>query len=250
MTMDKNRIKEICAGIKQLPTPITWSLMTRIDAVDEGLLGMLADAGCKSIDYGVESGSPETLRKIHKPHTVNMSREIVRLTAEAGIKPNVFFILGFPWEGSEELNMTKKLMDELSPYVDTFHPAIASILIPFPGTELYEKYKDAYKYENWWLSNKRNYGAAKLCTHSFYETRLFAFGAVLDADFYHYSQEVRSGIIEIFTFMFMHNLKNEGRLSRMINAFMFNSSVILNNISPGLERTVFGAIMKLKRIVR
>jgi radical SAM superfamily enzyme YgiQ (UPF0313 family) len=248
MTMDKNRIKEICAGVKQLPAPVTWSIMTRIDAVDEGLLRMLADAGCKSIDYGVESGNPETLKRIHKPHTVKMSKDIVRLTAEAGIKPNVFFILGFPWEGVEELELTRRLMVELSPYVDTFHPAVASILVPFPGTELYEKYKAEYDFEGWWLGEDRNYGVPRLETHPFYETRLFAVGAVLDADFFKYSQEVRAKIVEVFRFMYLHNLRNEGRLSGMIKTSLLDASVTLDSLSSNLERMLFGSLIKLKKL--
>ena len=72
--------------------------MTRIDAVDEELLDLASRAGCVQIDYGVESGNPDTLKKIHKPHTVEMVRRAIPMTRRHGIRPVVFFILGFPWE--------------------------------------------------------------------------------------------------------------------------------------------------------
>jgi len=249
MTMDKGRIKDICAGLKQLTTPITWSMMTRIDAVDEELLLLAAESGCRSIDYGVESGDPGTLKKIHKPHTIEMVKNTVRLTKGSGINPNVFFILGFPWEGCKELEMTKRLMVELTPYVETFHPAVASILIPFPGTEIYESYKDEYDLEGWWLTDDRNYGIPKIGTHSYYETKLFAVGAVLEADFFYYSPDMKAKIIEIFTFMFMHNLKQKSLLPRLINIVLFNTSKGLDSLSPKLERLTFETLMKLRKII-
>lgn len=250
MTMDKERIKDICAGLKQYSTQITWSMMTRIDAVDEALLLLASESGCRSIDYGVESGDPDTLKKIHKPHTIEMVKNTVRQTKESGINPNVFFILGFPWEGCKELEMTKALMVELTPYVETFHPAVASILIPFPGTELYEIYKDEYDLECWWLTGDRNYGIPKIGTHSYYETKLFAVGAVLEADFFYYSPDMRAKIIEIFTFMFMHNLKQERLLPRLLNVALFNISKGLDSVTPKLERLTFSSLMSLKKLLR
>lgn len=224
--------------------------MTRIDAVDEALLLLASESGCRSIDYGVESGDPDTLKKIHKPHTIEMVKNTVRQTKESGINPNVFFILGFPWEGCKELEMTKALMVELTPYVETFHPAVASILIPFPGTELYEIYKDEYDLECWWLTGDRNYGIPKIGTHSYYETKLFAVGAVLEADFFYYSPDMRAKIIEIFTFMFMHNLKQERLLPRLLNVALFNISKGLDSVTPKLERLTFSSLMSLKKLLR
>jgi len=218
-------------------------------AVDEELLLLAAESGCRSIDYGVESGDPGTLKKIHKPHTIEMVKNTVRLTKGSGINPNVFFILGFPWEGCKELEMTKRLMVELTPYVETFHPAVASILIPFPGTEIYESYKDEYDLEGWWLTDDRNYGIPKIGTHSYYETKLFAVGAVLEADFFYYSPDMKAKIIEIFTFMFMHNLKQKSLLPRLINIVLFNTSKGLDSLSPKLERLTFETLMKLRKII-
>ena len=94
--------------------------MTRIDAVDEELLDLAARAGCVQIDYGVESGNPDTLKRIHKPHTVEMVRRVIPLTRRHGIRPVVFFILGFPWEDAAGDRRDAELMRDLSPYV-VFH---------------------------------------------------------------------------------------------------------------------------------
>ena len=97
-SMDRPRMRRICQRLIDERLGFTWHMMTRIDAVDEELLALAAQAGCKQIDYGVESGSPDTLKQIHKPHTVEMVRRVIPMTTRHGIRPVAFFILGFPWE--------------------------------------------------------------------------------------------------------------------------------------------------------
>lgn len=240
MSMDKERMAKICAGIRALGIELTWSMMTRIDAVDDSLLKMVSLAGCVQIDYGVESGCPETLKKIKKPHTVEMVRRIIPLTAKYGIKPFVFFIVGFPWESRDSIHATRQLMEDIAPYVDNFHPAIASILIPFPGTAIYEEHKARYGFENWWLSDDRSYDAPQLQTHPYYQTILFRNGAVLDADFFHYQEDVRREIFKFFDFMYRHNLKKRRFLPRVLSNLLFSASQRLSSVSPILEKWLVG----------
>ena len=162
--------------------------MTRIDAVDEELLDLAARAGCVQIDYGVESGNPETLKKIHKPHTVEMVRRVIphdaplRHSARGRSSSSAF-----PGKTRRRSTRRCELMKDLSPYV-VFQPAIASILIPFPGTEIYDRYKDEYGFAEWWLSDDRTYDAPRLDTHAFYQTVMYRMGVVLDADFFRYTR--------------------------------------------------------------
>ena len=102
----------------------------------------------------------------------------LKVEKKYGIKTYVFFILGFPWENLEDTQATLNLMKELSPYVESFHQAVASILVPFPGTEIYEKYKEEFYFKNWWLSDKRNYNAPEIKNCSFFESEVFWAGDV------------------------------------------------------------------------
>jgi len=244
MTMDHARVGLICAGLRRSGQGLTWSMMTRIDTVNDELLSLVAEAGCVRIDYGVESGHPETLRRIHKPHTVDMVRKTIQLTAKHGISSNVFFILGFPWEDAAALEETKNLMRELAPYVECFHPAIASILIPFPGTEIYEVSREQYGLENWWLSDDRNYDAPKTGSHSYFHKRIFPLGAVLDADFFHYPDSVKAKIYDIFRFMHLHGLRKAGWASSSLRRSLIDFSEWLHRMSPTLERGVFTVLTK------
>ncbi len=249
MTVNRERVEEFCESLIQLKMPITWSIMTRVDTIDEEMLSLLSRAGCTQIDYGVESGHSETLKKIHKPHTIEMVRKIIPLTAQYNIKPYVFFILGFPWESRDDIQVTFDLMKELAPHVECFHPAVASILIPFPGTEIYNKYKDQYDFENWWLTDDRHYEHNGTIGQSYFEERLFAYGHVLKADFFYYDKEVKEKIYEIFTFMYKHNIKKSNLIRRLIFETLFAISQKTAALSPSIERALFAPVTMAKKML-
>jgi radical SAM superfamily enzyme YgiQ (UPF0313 family) len=247
MSMDRQRTEEICHRLIDGKYGFTWSMMTRIDSVDEDLLKLAARAGCVKIDYGVESGNPETLKKIHKPHTAEMVRRVIPMTARCGIQPVAFLIFGFPWEDRKALDVTFAMMKELSPYV-VFQPAIASILIPFPGTEIYERYKDEYGFSNWWIGDDRNYDAPRTDLHPFYQAVMYRMGVVLDADFFRYSPEMKAAIHEVFRFMYASNFRRRNVLFRTFALCAIDLSRKLDAIAPCIERAVFKAPLKLRNI--
>jgi radical SAM superfamily enzyme YgiQ (UPF0313 family) len=250
MSMDRKRMSAICEGIIAARLPITWSMMTRVDGVNEEMLGLAARSGCVAVDYGVESGCPSTLRRIRKPHTVEMVRHIVPLTRRLGIQPNVFFILGFPWESPADIEETRALMEELAPHVGRFHPAIGSVLVPFPCTEIYETYKGQFGFESWWVRDERNFDVPRIGTHSYAECVMFRHGAILDADFFRYSPEVKEKILEVFRFMHLTNLRSHGPLSRIARRLAFSVSCGLAGRWPGLERRRFGSLAGIAEALR
>ena len=247
MTMNRERLKHICARMIDEKLGFTWSMMTRIDAVDEELLELASRAGCIQIEYGIESGSPETLKRIHKPHTVEMVRRVIPLTCRYGIRPITFFIVGFPWEGVAATDETLQLMKELSPHV-VFHPALGSILVPFPGTEIYERFKEEYGLANWWLSDDRVYDAPQSAEHPFYQSVMYRIGAILDADFFRYSPQMKTKIHEVFRFMYNSNSRQCNVFSRIATVLAMDLSQRLDALSPRLERLLFNGMRKARRI--
>lgn len=250
MTLHRKRLAEFCRGIADRKMNFRWTIMTRIDAVNEEFLRMIREAGCYQIDFGVESGDPVTLRRIHKPHTVDMVKKVIPLTAKMGIDPYVFFILGFPWEDAASLDNTLSLMKEIAPHVANFHPAVASILIPFPGTEIYEQFKDEYGFQNWWLSDKRNYDEMIPDRKSYYESKIFHLGNILKADFFRYDESVRKKIYEIFEFMHFHNLSKNTSLFSRLQRRLLMASKHLHSFSSGAERVVFRPVALVESGIR
>lgn len=249
MAMDRERMTRICRRLIDERLAFTWNMMTRVDNMDDELLDLAYQAGCRQIDFGIESGDPDTLKRIHKPHTAEMVRRVIPMVRRHGICPVTFFILGFPWETPEKIDVTLDLMKALAPDV-LFLPAIASLLIPFPGTEIYERYKDEYGFSEWWLGDDRNYDAPRNDTHPYYQTVMFQRGAVLDADFFRYSPEVKAKICDVVRFMYVSNLAQRNRLFRMAATLAVDVSRKLDALSPRLERALFAAPIKLRQTLK
>lgn len=247
MSMDRSRLQQFCDGLLERQLGFTWTMMTRIDAVNEEMLSLAARAGCVRIDYGIESGHPDTLKRIRKPHTVEMVRRVVPMTSAVGIEPCVFFILGFPWDTPESLQATWDLMIELAPHV-AFHPAVAGVLIPFPGTEIYETYKDRYGLQDWWLTDDRHYHGDSERPRPYFMSQLFPVGTVLDANFFQYSPAVRRKIVDIFRFMFLHRLQREQAVrSHLKTRLLLTLSERAFAVAPSFERVLFRSISCLRQ---
>jgi radical SAM superfamily enzyme YgiQ (UPF0313 family) len=131
-TVIRKRILAFCDEILHRGIKIRWDIRTRVDMVDEEVLRMLKKAGCKSIHYGVESGSDRILKVIKKGITVQKVKEIFALTRKTGIDTLAYFMIGLPSETAQDIQNTYDLAKEL--HSDYVH---FSIFSPYPGTELY-----------------------------------------------------------------------------------------------------------------
>ena len=79
---------------------------TRPDCMPPELLQYLSELNRRTfliVEYGVESANEETLLRINRGHTFALSAQVIRQTAACGIRVGAHVILGFPWEGRQEL---------------------------------------------------------------------------------------------------------------------------------------------------
>src|SRR5690606_8953968 len=66
ITIDKNRLLEVCAAIERSGLKIHFKISARVDTVKPHLLEALRRAGCYRIHYGVETATPRLLRYLQK----------------------------------------------------------------------------------------------------------------------------------------------------------------------------------------
>ena len=115
-----------------------FSLHARVETVNQRMLGELAEAGCRHIVYGVESGSERVRRRIMQRHATNQRfRDVFRWTKEAGIMATANYIIGTPGETLDEMQQTMDLHHELDP-VDFGY----FVFYPYPGTALFQLCRD------------------------------------------------------------------------------------------------------------
>jgi anaerobic magnesium-protoporphyrin IX monomethyl ester cyclase len=132
IAFDQKRLFKMCDRIIQENIGISWNCNARIDNMSWELLQKMAEAGCSSIIYGLESGSQHILDGVKKGYTVGQAEEIISLTKRAGIRPCVSFIIGLPRETTTTLVQTYHFIDHVSPYY-----YYQSFLVPLPGTDFF-----------------------------------------------------------------------------------------------------------------
>ena len=112
---------------------IPKSASMRANIVTEETLKKMKRAGFDYIDYGVESGNEEILKRVHKSVTLKQTENAIAMTKKAGIRVGANFILGHPYEtwdtAMETINYAVKLNADFN---------AIGIMCPYPGTEVYD----------------------------------------------------------------------------------------------------------------
>lgn len=134
-TSHKSRIEEFCSAMLQRHPGLKWHCMVHVNFVDRDLLFTMKSAGLNDVFLGIESGNNEILKKARKGITIERSREMVKACAQLGIRSYGAFILGLPGDTSETIEQTIHFACSLSLTLAGF-----SILIPYPGTQVFEDY--------------------------------------------------------------------------------------------------------------
>jgi radical SAM superfamily enzyme YgiQ (UPF0313 family) len=135
-TVDKRRVIEICRKIIEKKMGITWNAISRVDHVSEEVLYWMRKAGCIQISYGVESGSEKIRNFLLKNISSEKIQSAFTLTQKYGIMARAYFIYGAPRESRQTIQETIDLINSIKPLSAIFY-----ILDIFPGTALYEDFK-------------------------------------------------------------------------------------------------------------
>ena len=89
---------------------------TRPDCVSDELLDYLEDLNKRTfvmIEYGIESTSDDTLKRINRGHTYEEAADAVRRTAQHGIPVGAHIILGLPGETREQISQHADRLSKL-----------------------------------------------------------------------------------------------------------------------------------------
>jgi radical SAM superfamily enzyme YgiQ (UPF0313 family) len=132
--LGRARTLELAEAIGSRGPGLPWTFRGRCDVMDGDIARALARAGCAHINFGIEAGTDDILKVYRKQINVDTVRRAVAAAARAGIEPVGYFILGAPHETGEQCRATIRLARELPLDFAQF-----MILIPLPGTEIYNR---------------------------------------------------------------------------------------------------------------
>lgn len=252
MTCNTKRVLQLCELIKNdLDFPMTWSCITRIDFINIDILKAMRNAGCLKVNYGIESANPDTLKKIKKGISIEKVENILKKTKEAGIEYSVNFMWGYPWETVIDIKNSFDFMKKIGALSSSI--SSGGILIPFPGTEIYETYKQQYGFGEWWLNTSAFTGQYRVLK-DLPLFRIFFFndqGMLEQNGFFNYSKDIKREINKVVAYIGNFNLRKQPLLFYLFGLLFIKLSYITYAISYRLElpvQTIFFFFLRLKNI--
>lgn len=134
--LQPKRIEAICRGINDNDITIQWGCEGRVDSVAQHLFPAMAKAHCRTLMFGLESGSQKILDRLRKDQTLAEVETAVANAKRAGIEiVHGFFVVGSPDETVEDMNATFDFAARLP--LDTFG---FNRLCVYRGTPLWHEY--------------------------------------------------------------------------------------------------------------
>lgn len=113
-----------------------WYANIRADQVDENLLRLMWQAGCRYLFYGFESGSQRILDKMNKRISVEQNYAVAEMHNRLKFPYNASMIVGFPGETEDDIMQTFMFLVRTTP------PRVGiNWYVPLPGSDDYEVLK-------------------------------------------------------------------------------------------------------------
>ncbi len=109
----------------------------RADRLTPELVKKMKQAGVFRVGIGIESGSPDILKKINKSLSLEQVRKAIKWLRKEKITVHGYFILGFPFESASDIEKTQRFAVESNPHFANF-----SLFLPFPGSKIYNELKN------------------------------------------------------------------------------------------------------------
>ncbi|MDP6634834.1 MAG: radical SAM protein [Phycisphaerae bacterium] len=144
-----NHAAAVCEEMLRRNVKVDWWCGARAKNLNPDVLKLMRRAGCRSIAFGVETGTDEVLRAIRKGTTTDDYRKAMHVAADSGIEQvGLCLIIGLPGETLDTIDRSLQFLDELR---DILGPAwiresaIGQLPLVYPGTGLESmSYEEGY----------------------------------------------------------------------------------------------------------
>jgi anaerobic magnesium-protoporphyrin IX monomethyl ester cyclase len=144
-TQDRDRCLALSDEILSRGLRVRFECETRLDRLDEDLIDRLHAAGLRAMTFGVETDSPETLRKVaRRPIPPRQQSAMVEHCRRRGIVTGAFYVLGFLQDDWSSVAATIAYSVELGSTVAQF-----KLLTPYPATALWKQMAPLVEEQDW-----------------------------------------------------------------------------------------------------
>lgn len=131
-TVSREQVVELCQRMIAEKLDVHWTCNSRVDFVDEELLRLMGQAGCRLISWGIESGNEQILKHARKGAYPDKAERSLKWAKAAGIMNWGYFIIGLPGETEDTIRQTIDFAKKLPLDIALFHVAA-----PYPGTPFF-----------------------------------------------------------------------------------------------------------------
>lgn len=112
-TFPIKRAEELCRAMIRMRLPLKWSCYGRADNMTPQLAALMAEAGCRCIFFGVESGDEGMLQRMRKDFRLEQVARAVEWTHKTGMGTVGSFFVGYPGETDETAAATEKFISDV-----------------------------------------------------------------------------------------------------------------------------------------
>ncbi len=128
----RSRALEICKFLKNYK--VSFFCLGRADYLDDEILQALKEAGCHTIQVGIESGSQRILDYLNKKITVEKNIEAIQRCKKHKVRLDASCMVGITTETLDELKQTEWL-------IRTYKPDLVAVKVfnPMPGTPVFDE---------------------------------------------------------------------------------------------------------------
>ncbi len=148
-TTDRKRVAEFCALKERRGLKVGYNCIARLEHVDGELLQLLKRSGCWQVNFGIESGDPEIIKKHRKYYGLDEVQKKLMLVRQAGMRVKGLFMVGLPGETAESIRRTIDYALQLP--LDEIN---VTMFTPFPGAPVYATIREYGEFnEEWPLMN-------------------------------------------------------------------------------------------------
>jgi radical SAM superfamily enzyme YgiQ (UPF0313 family) len=152
-TFDRTRVQLFCRLMGERKVPVTYNCIARLEHVDSELVTLLKGSGCWQVNFGIESGDPELLKKHRKFYGLDEVGRKLKMVKDAGLRVKGLFMIGLPGETAESIRRT--IDYSLTLPLDEIN---VTKFTPFPGAPVFRTIREHGEFtEDWPAMNCLNF---------------------------------------------------------------------------------------------
>lgn len=137
--LNRDRVRDFCRRLLERRSDVTWGCFGRINLMTPALIELMAEAGCRAIFYGIDSGSQAVLDRTVKRQQVTDIVPVLQQSAQCFERIEASFIWGYPFETLEDFHATMEVAAAASALAPVVNVQL-HMLSPLPLSPIYREF--------------------------------------------------------------------------------------------------------------